>query len=283
MRLFKTMAERKAYVAQLNVVDDVFFNKIVEDPEVCEEILRVILNMPTLRVIKLEVQRFIRNVGTKSVILDVLCQDDTGKLMNMEMQKANDDDHIKRVRYYAANLDTLAAEKGKEYHELPDLYMVYITRKDFLQGKKVIYHVERRLAETGKVVYNGVNEIYVNTAIYDGTNLAELMRLFTNSSYYDPKFPKTSARIRYFKEENEGVNIMCDLVANEIKKAVAESEVQIAQYKAKAAQSEAKAVQSEAKAAESEAKAVQYKARAMQAEAENERLKKELEKLRAKA
>ena len=53
----QTYEEQKAIVANLNVIDDVFFQKMAEDPEVAEEILRIILEKPELRVIESQVQR----------------------------------------------------------------------------------------------------------------------------------------------------------------------------------------------------------------------------------
>ena len=39
----QTYEEQKAFVSKLNVIDDVFFQKMAEDREVAEEILRIIL------------------------------------------------------------------------------------------------------------------------------------------------------------------------------------------------------------------------------------------------
>lgn len=36
----------------------------------------------------------------------------------VEIQKRNDDDHQKRVRYNMANIDTSESEKGVNYHHL---------------------------------------------------------------------------------------------------------------------------------------------------------------------
>ena len=46
-----TYEEQKARIARLNLMDDGFFQKIVQDPEISEEILRILLQMPKLKVI----------------------------------------------------------------------------------------------------------------------------------------------------------------------------------------------------------------------------------------
>ena len=55
-----------------------------------------------------------------------------------------------------------------------------------------MYYIDRILRETGKVVYNGANEIYVNAEIDDGSDIAELTKIFKspaipNNSKYRPK------------------------------------------------------------------------------------------------
>lgn len=210
-----TFEELQAIVKRLNIIDDVFFYKMAQDLPTCEEMVQIFLSKPDIKIIKAETEKFIRNIGSKSVRFDLLCEDATGNHYQVEVQKADDDDHVKLVRYNASNADTFIAEKGIDYKDLPELYMIYITKNDFLKGNKTFYHVERRLAETGQLVYNGINEIYINAAVNDGTSLAGLMQLFKKSDYYDDKrFPNISRRLKFLKETQKGVNSMCDLVEN---------------------------------------------------------------------
>lgn len=219
----QTFEEKQAFVQSLNMIDDVFFFKMVEDRDVCEEMLQVLLSMPTLRVVKHEPQRVLRNIGNKGVCLDLLCNDGTDTEFAVEMQKADDDDHIKRVRYIVSNLDTLATEQGTKYKDVPDIYAVYITKNDFLHGGKTVYHVEERLAETGQIVYNGINKIFINAKIDDGSDIAEYMNLIKHTNGHHKKFSKASNRAKFFKETPEGVNIMCDIVENYAKMKVDEA------------------------------------------------------------
>ncbi len=80
----QTSTEQQAIIKQLNVIDDVFFHKIAEDKDVCEEILRIILQKPHLKVIDAQTQRFLRNIGAHSVILDLLCEDEDGGRINVD-------------------------------------------------------------------------------------------------------------------------------------------------------------------------------------------------------
>jgi hypothetical protein len=208
----KTYEEQKAFISQLNIMDDIFFHKIAEDIGVCEEMLQIILENPKIKVVDTQVQRFLRNAGAHSVILDLLCQDEKNNYFNVEIQKADDDDHQKRVRFNHSNIDTIFVEKGIKYKELPDVYMIFISQFDPFGEEKTIYHIDRVIKETGTIVDNGVHEVYVNTAIPDDTPIAELMQYFKNSNGTNDKFQRISNRVNYFKECKEGVQIMCELV-----------------------------------------------------------------------
>jgi len=164
--------KQKARIARLNLMDDQFFQKVAENPECCEDILRIILQMPDLRVISNQIERTIPNVTNKSVKLDLICEDADGNIFNVEVQKANDTNHQKRVRYNMACVDTLSAEKGADYADLPDVYVIFISAFDIFKQGKTIYHIHRVIQETGDVVTNGTHEIYVNTAIDDGSDIA---------------------------------------------------------------------------------------------------------------
>lgn len=206
----KELQRENEIVKNLNIIDDIFFHKMAEDKEFCEEILQTILEDDSLVVVDNEPQKYLRNVGAKSVILDVLCMDAQGRQMNVEVQKADDTDHQRRVRYNASNIDTYYTEKGCSYGEIPDVYVIFISRFDLFRENRTIYHIERRIKETGTVVDNGFYEIYVNTKVDDGSKIAELMQYMKKTEGENENFPKTSKRAKYFKEQQEGGKNMCD-------------------------------------------------------------------------
>lgn len=196
---------------------------MAEDKEVCEEILRILLSKPNLIVIQSQTQRFLRNVGAHSVILDVLCQDEKGNYFNVEVQKADDDDHQKRIRFNQSNIDTTFVEKGISYDKLPDIYLVFISRFDVFNEGHTIYHINRVIEETGTIVENGTHEIYVNTAVDDKSDIAELMQYFKKSIGEHENFQKLCNRVKYYKESQKGVDEMCQLVEDYAKEMLMDS------------------------------------------------------------
>lgn len=199
-------------VDQLNVIDDTLFQKMAEDKDFCEEMISTILG-EKIKVLQVIPQESLRNLQGRSVIVDALCEMQDGRCVNAEVQKANDDDHQKRVRYNASCITANVTDPGVKFRDVPDLIMIYITKFDVFKKRKTVYHVDRVVRESGETVENGMTEVYVNTKIDDGSDIAELMRIFTEIGEYDyEKFPYTSARKAHFKKSEEGALSMCEIV-----------------------------------------------------------------------
>ena len=210
--LMGTFEQKRELVRSFTMFDDDFFAVVMEDKAAAQEVLRVLTEIPDLIVKSVKTQYSIRNLGTHSVILDALAEDSEHKLYNLELQVANQDDHQKRVRYYQSNIDISFLDKGTDYEELPELYLIYMTKFDLFRLGKVKYSVHRVIDGTQITVDNGVHELYINAANDDGTAVAELMQFFTETGTRKQQFPELSNRIQYLKEEKEGVTHMCEAV-----------------------------------------------------------------------
>ena len=248
---FKEKARKTA--EQLNVIDDILFRKMAEDKGFCEEVLSTILEKE-IKVLEVTEQKDIMNLQGRSVILDALCRDKNGKRYNIEVQKPDNDDHQRRVRYNASCITTNFTKEGERFLKIPDVIIVFISRFDPFKKGKTMYHVDRVLRETGEVVENGFSEIYVNAAVKDGSDVSELMEVFTQKDRYDfKKFPLISARKKQFKVPEKGEAGMCTIVEEFAKEyAIEYAKEEVAKAEAKAAKATAKA---EAKAAKAAAKA----------------------------
>ena len=193
-------------------IDDVMFRKMAEDPGFCQEILRVILNDPALAVLENTPQYVVTNLRGRSVILDAYCKLGDGREIDIEVQKANDDNHQRRVRYNSSVLTANIMEPGKKFENVPNVCVVFVSRFDMFKDGFSLYHVDRMVRETGKVVDNGFEEIYVNAAVSDGSDVSELMEVFVNEKTYNDKFPITSAGKHRYRDTEEGQQIMCEIM-----------------------------------------------------------------------
>ena len=206
-------AKIREEVKKLVPIDDVMFRKMAEDKDFCQEILRVIMGDPELIVITHNPQKMVSNLQGRSVILDAHCVLVEGREIDIEVQKANDDNHQKRVRYNGAVLTANITEPGTKFEKVPDVCVIFISRFDMFKDGLSLYHVDRVIRENGRVVDNGFEEIYVNAAVNDGTDVAELMEVFISENVYNnEKFPQTSAGKHRYRETEEGQNVMCEIV-----------------------------------------------------------------------
>lgn len=231
MRIMKKVVDdfekRKAIVLGLKPIDDAFFEKLMEDKDVCEEVLRILLEDPELTVVEVVPQDSIKNLQGRSVRLDAFCILGSGVYCNVEVQKENVDNHVKRVRFNSSVLTANISDPGDNFENVPEVYMVYISRFDVFGKKKTVYHAEMCVKETGEYIEDGLHEIYVNTKIDDGSTIAELMKCFEQEIVDNEKFPKFSARVQQFKREEKEVADMCSSIENYAKEYAKEREKDI--------------------------------------------------------
>ena len=133
----------------LNPIDDALFQKMAEDTGFCQEILQVVLNDKALQVTDNVPQFMIKNLQGRSCILDVKCTLGDGRIVNAEVQKSDNDDHQRRVRYNAALLTANIAEPGDRFKAIPNVVVVFISKFDMYKSGKALYHVDRIIRENG--------------------------------------------------------------------------------------------------------------------------------------
>lgn len=204
-------------VRQLVPIDDVMFQKICEDREVCQELISVFLGEPVI-VIQVVSQESIGNLQGRSVRLDCLCKLENGVYVNVEVQKPDNDDHEARVRYNASVITANETPKSVKFRDVARVIVIYITKFDLFHDGYPIYHIDRMVRETGKVRDDGFTEIYVNAAVkkYDNDlnrNVSDLMDLFVDRERYNvEKFPYFSNRKNTFVNSEKGEIEMCEKV-----------------------------------------------------------------------
>lgn len=118
--------ELRQLVEELRLIDDTFFEKVMEDRETCEEVIRVIMEDPKLSVKEVNPQEPIHNLQGRSVRLDALCKKTDGNYINVEIQRADNDNHFKRVRYNASCITANIMNPGEKFKNVKDVCVIYI-------------------------------------------------------------------------------------------------------------------------------------------------------------
>ena len=174
--------------------------------------LRIILEDEKLIVKDVIVQSSERNLYGRSVRLDALCILGNGKKCNVEVQRSNKDHHLKRVRFNASVITVRDSQTDDKFEETIDLIVVYISEFDIFKRGRVIYHVDSVIRETQERVDDGLERVFVNTVVKDGTTISEYMDCFLQKEVDNVKFPKLTNRVHYLKHEEGGVNAVCEVM-----------------------------------------------------------------------
>ena len=148
-----------------------------------------------------------------------------GTKCNIEVQKSDNDDHLKRARFNASSITVKESNTGEKFSDVIDLYIVYISQFDFLKERRCIYHIDKTIRESGTVIDDGLHEIFVNTAVNDGSDISDLMSCFLATDVNNNKFPKLSCKVSELKNPRGEVNPMCELMEKYMKESELQGEI----------------------------------------------------------
>ena len=199
-------------IAKLTLMDDIFMNKVFEnDTERTALLLRIILNNDKIKVIKAVTQQKLKNLSGHDLQLDILAQEENGRLFNVEVQNRSSGAAARRARYHLSLLMLTACRRANYTKRLPDNYDYLITQYDVLKGGLPIYHISRKIEENNVAFADGSHIIYVNNKIKANTPLGRLMHDFSCSNPDDMYYPGLAEKARYFKETEKGLTNMGDV------------------------------------------------------------------------
>lgn len=213
---------------KMGPMDDIFFNKMGEDPDAIGEVISTVLGIPVI-VRDVIPQYTIAGIGNRGVRLDAFAAvipeytvtvelgEDCflgakGALINIEVQKNDDDDHEYRVYYNGASIIVNNTPKGtKKFRDIPRAVVIFISDFDVFEEGEMYYEVHKVTKKSGTPRRSPVTEIYINTAHEDRSDermkkIADLMKVFKDPELYDfDRFPKFSNRKHELKETEKGV------------------------------------------------------------------------------
>ena len=208
----------------LRLLDDDFMQKVFEDKACTEFLLQIILNRTDLKVLRVNGQQDIKNLQGRSVRLDILAVDAENRVYNIEIQRSDKGAGVKRARYNSSLIDANVTEPGEKYENLCESYVIFITENDIMKVGLPIYHIDRTVKETGELFGDESHIIYVNSQIKDESALGKLMHDFSCTDAKDMKYKILADRVRYFKEDEKGVAIMCKAMEDMRNEAAREAE-----------------------------------------------------------
>ena len=213
---------------KMGPMDDIFFNKMGEDKEAIREVITTVLGIPVI--VKDTIPQYtIAGIGNRGVRLDALASvipeivvtvelgadcylGDKGTLIDIEVQKDDNDDHEYRVYYNGASIVVNNTPRGtKKFADIQRAVVIFISDFDVFGEGEMYYDVGKFIKKSITPRRSPVTEIYINTVNEDRSderlgNIADLMKVFKDPELYDfDKFPKFSQRKKELKETEKGV------------------------------------------------------------------------------
>ena len=183
------MALKDVQFQNLSITDDyVFCSVMTSSEELCREMAERILGRKIENIVKLDKQKSIRTTPDgKGVRFDVYFEDDQDTVYDIEMQNANKRNLPRRARYYQGMIDMEQMEKGMQYEEIKNSYVIFICMFDPF-GRGLQEYVVRNMCEndTETPYEDGTRKIFLNPYGTREDADAELQALF---QYLDKRIP----------------------------------------------------------------------------------------------
>ncbi len=155
---------------ELSISNDFLFGKVMQNPELCKELLqRILPDLDIDHVEYPELQKAIKeDFDAKGVRLDVYVNDGKGTVYDIEMQAVTSKYLPRRTRYYQSMIDLQLVDKGQDYDTLNNSYIIFICISDLFGKGRYMYTFENVCKEDSEVILNdGAKKVFLNA---DGRN-----------------------------------------------------------------------------------------------------------------
>ena len=199
----------KGIIKNFTLMSDIFMRNVFKQRECLEYVLQVIMEKQDLRVIDQIIQKDYKNLQGRSAIMDCVARDSEGKQFDVEIQQDNEGASPKRARYHSGLMDMNTLNPGQDFDELPESYVIFITRDDILGYDFPIYHIDRHIKEADDSFQDEAHIIYVNSRKQEDTELGRLMHDLHCKNADEMHSPVVVKRVHELKDTQKGVELMC--------------------------------------------------------------------------
>ena len=199
----------KGIIKNFTLMSDIFMRNVFKQRECLEYVLQVIMEKQDLKVIEQIIQKDYKNLQGRSAIMDCVARDSEGKQFDVEIQQDNEGASPKRARYHSGLMDMNTLNPGQDFDELPESYVIFITRDDILGYGFPIYHIDRHIKEADDSFQDEAHIIYVNSRKQEDTELGRLMHDPHCRNADEMHSPVLAKRVHELKDTQNGVELMC--------------------------------------------------------------------------
>ena len=124
------------------------------EPELCRQILEMLLHIKISKLKKPEAERTMQeSIDSKSVRFDVYTSD-ARRIFDIEIQTTSNKNLPKRARYYQSVIDLDNLSKGTKYSKLKDSYVIFLCLEPPFRKVKPVYFFENLCREDSSIKLN---------------------------------------------------------------------------------------------------------------------------------
>ena len=180
------MSEKKTMkqFEELEYRDDFMFGKVMEDPDLCHDVLECLLERPIGKLKEVQTQKEYHYTSEgRSIRMDVYNEEENGSIYDAEMENLNHrsvESHMlpKRVRYYQSLIDSDHLSKNDTYRSLPESTVLFICTFDpFKKGLSRYSFSEMCEEDPTLSLEDGTKKIFLNCT-FGGDSVSDDIRNF---------------------------------------------------------------------------------------------------------
>ena len=181
--------QKSRTLQELNLLDGFLFYELAGSREYgetfCRIILERILGRP-LKKIRVSVEKTLLGMEPEQhgIRIDAEVMEEDGDIYDLEPNLYEMDDPARRSRYYHSLITTRNFEKGEEYRDLREVYVIFILPYDPFGLGRMVYTMKSGCKEVPELPYeDGQYTIFLYTKGKDesGQSLADLLQYMEDS------------------------------------------------------------------------------------------------------
>lgn len=161
----------------LSLSNDIIFCEVMRNKEICTLFLEKLLNKRITKIVYINKQQDLSaDITERGVRLDVYIEDNKGNRYDIEMQRYIAPDFGLRVRYIQHEIDHRILEKGDDYSNMSNSYVIFICDFDPFGCRRAQYTFQTRETSAPKLVLkDGRTVIFLNAHYETGDADGEIL------------------------------------------------------------------------------------------------------------
>ena len=194
---------------ELSISNDFLFGKVMQNQELCKELLqRILTDLKIDHIEYPELQKNIRqDMDARSIRLDVYVKDNREVVYDIEMQVSDTKELPRRSRYYQSMIDLQLIDKGQHYKNLNRSFVIFICPFDAFGKGRHIYTFENICKEDNSIsMGDEAVKIFLNTrgTLDDvGDKLKAFLDYVAGKKTVDPYVEKLEEAVKEARKNRE--------------------------------------------------------------------------------